>query len=253
MHVRLALPLAAAAALLLPAPAHAAPSVTFQPTSLVLGQQVRVTLTGATARVGDAAALQEKIGGSWSRIQRKVVREGGMVTFWERPETVGVHWYRIVVPGTGRKGTLVSGAQAIPVRQWRYLADLAPSSTGGPNGVPQTGPVTINDRSYPRSVQYVAAPEVSFTEWTLPPRCTEFRSVLGLAMGSATGSEADLAVLFDGVEQNLDWEQPTMGVGDQNSVVLPGLAGKTTLRLEHQEVAGDPRPAFGNARILCAS
>ena len=240
-------------AMLAPMAAEAAPVVRYTPSELILGQQVQIALEGAPARVGDDVVLQEKISGSWRRIQRKMIRSDGGATFWERPDTFGIHWYRIVVPADGRQGSLVGHGQPIPVRRWRFLSDLDPAATGGPAGTPTAGPVVINDRTFSRSLRYSAAAQPSTTDWTLPARCVEFRSVLGLASGSDPGSEVELSLYLDGVEQDLDWAQPTMGVGDENAVSGIELVGRTTLRLEHTETVAEASPAFGNARILCAS
>lgn len=238
---------------LAPHVAEAAPMVRYTPSELIVGQQVRIALEGAPARVGDDAVLHEKVSGSWTRIQRKTIRSDGGATFWERPDTFGIHWYRIVVPADGRQGSLVGQGQAIPVRRWRFLSEMDPAANAGPSGTPTTGPVVINARTFSRSLRYSSSSQPSTTDWMLPARCVEFRAVLGLADGSDPGSEAELSLYLDGAEQDLGWAQATMGTGDENAVSGIDLTGVTTLRLEHTETVAEASPAFGNARIPCAS
>lgn len=241
-------------------PANAAASVEFNPSEVILGNRLRIRMTGVPNRVGDPAALQEKINGSWTRIQRKTIVSGtggtppcrgGCVTFFEEPTTSGIHWYRVVVPADGRQSALIGQGQPIPVRRWRYLMDLTPSATAGPAGVPSEGSAQINDRIYTKSLTYSSASTASTTDYTLPNGCREFRAVLGLAATSSVGSEAELSLYLDGVEEDLDWSPGTMEPGDENSVANIDLTGVTTLRLEHREVVADADVVFGNARALC--
>lgn len=246
-------PLVLLASIAIPIPAHAAARVSFQPTDVVLGRPLIVTLTGAPNRAGDPVHLQEKLSGTWTRIMQKTIRDDGSQRFWVRPSTVGFHRYRVVIPADGAQSRLASAAQVIPVRRWRYLSDLTPSATSGPAGTPTSGPVTINDRTFQKSLRYDADQTPSSTDWTLPFGCIEFRGVLGLDSDSDPASEAELSLYLDGVEQNLGWTPGTMQVGDENTVAGIELRGTTTLRLEHREVVAQAQAAFGDARILCAS
>lgn len=250
--VRVLIPLALCAALLAPVPALAAAEVAFNRTALVLGQTVRIELRNVPNRAGQPVRLQEKLDGAWATIQQKRVGTDGKATFWETPDTLGAHWYRLYLPPTADRSGLVSTQQAVQVRRWRYLRNFAPASTSGPQATPIGGSATIDGHAFPNSVRFAGSDaEPSVTQWTIPQRCVEFRATFGLHAGSDEAAQAEIVLKVDGQVRDTGAEGP-FGTLDRRLAVQE-IYGNTTLRIEHTEVEPEAQPALGDARFLCAS
>jgi hypothetical protein len=240
----------AAFALVPMTPAQAAPTVTFNPSALMLGQQVRITFANAPNRVGDDVVLQRKVDGSWRRhMLKRLQPPNGTATFYHRPTAAGVEWYRVIVPRDGNQPTLVSAGQPIPVRRWRFLVDIDPATVGGVASDRQEGAVTIDGLSFDRGLRYASVDTESFNAWDLSLlRCIEYRGYHGLADTSDPGAEGELTVTIDPEPE----VQATYAI-DESEFKILDIAGVDELRLAQREVTPQAVAAFGNPRILCAS
>ncbi len=209
-RVRVLLPalvLAALTASLLPGVASQPASAAAKPPfSITLNANRTTTPVGGTVTVGGyvrpakrglAVILQKRGQGKteWVLDERGTMSATGRYSFSVKPSTVGLRYYRVVVPASATRRTTASRAAAVTVYRWRNLNTVPTRST---RGTYADSAVDINGVTYNRAFRGQSYYQEGLVDWNLGRDCTRLRGRVGNSDESDALAQANITLTTDG-------------------------------------------------------
>jgi hypothetical protein len=239
---------------LLPATASGAPdtvertssfsvSATQSTYSIVLGGGVLLSGRVSPRSAAKSLRVQELAGGRWTTVDH--VRTTSSSTFQTvyRPGSAGRKGVRVCKPAAGSRRGGCSPTMRVRVSRWHYL-DSWDQVAG--TGFTARDSLSINGRSYRRSLQSGHDAGTAFVEYDLARRCSQLRAVVGMGDESEPRADGQIDMLGDGARLLTR----SLTTGTAESVRVP-VSDVLRVRVQATTDQDGEYVAVGTPRVLC--
>lgn len=131
----------------------------------------------------------------WVVDERGSMSATGRYSFSVKPSTVGLRYYRVVVPASATRRTTASRVAPVTVYRWKNLNTVPTRSA---QGTYADSAVDINGVTYNRAFRGRSYYQQGFIDWNLGRDCTRLRGRVGNADESDALAQANINLTTDG-------------------------------------------------------
>lgn len=216
---------------------------------LVLSGKVKPATKGATVLLQKRVLTGDR---KWDTEARLKLTKKGTFTYTDKPNRVGVRYYRVVVPKVGTVKAGKTKAVKVTVYAWRTLDSIPTRKSEGTQGF---YPGKIAGKSYYPSYGPQFDTAQGFADWNLDPTCKTLRVRFGNGDDSDEGATAhivlkgDAAVLYANSFGLTQSEAKTFDITD----VFRLTYSWTSTVSGSEDPAPGAQPLLAQPELLCAS
>lgn len=181
--------------------------------SVTLGSTGKVSGSVTPKAAGQNVVLQELRRSEWTTVASKKLSKSSTYKMVVNPSKVGNVKYRVCKGAYKKTKVGCSTEFTVRVSQWRYLYDLDAVDYDDIYG---EDPLTINGRTFKKSLVSEYYSGTFFREYNLSRKCTSLRLTGGIADDSESGAAGQLEILTDG---NSRYDQ-TFALGESSPIEI---------------------------------
>jgi len=231
---------------------------TLKASSATVEATKKLVLSGKVKPVpkGTKVVLEKRIGDSkkWSTEAKLKVSKKGTFTYTDKPKNVGVRYYRVVAPKTGKVKAGKSKPVKVTVMQWRSLAKMQFRETKATTG---TYGAKIAGKLYEPAVVGVSGFAEGYADWNLDVACTTLRVRIGTGDVGDTNATSHI-VLADAlkgttlVDKSFALTQSESATFDITGMFRLSFTWTSNVAGSAEPQAG-AQPVLAQPEVLCAS
>ncbi len=248
--------LVVAAAIVLPMQGAAAATAKYSVTasisasSIDLGKSFVLSGTVSPSAKGKTVKIQRQFpGGSWTTFVTKTLSSTSKYSVKITPSKAGATKYRAVKAASSTRAQGVSSSRTVTVYRWRYLADLA--YTSSTQSAVFQGDLYVKGTYFGHSF---SIRQGEYVDWNLAGKaCNRIKTYIGIDDDSISGTTGTAYITNGGLDV-INGEM-TLAEGQSARYVLVALSS-STIRFLPGVTSSDPSRGwmgYGSPQVHCAS
>ncbi len=248
--------LVAAAAILVPMQGAEAATATYSVTASVsassidLGKSFVLSGTVSPSAKGKTVKIQRQYaGGSWTTLVTKTLSSTSRYSVTIKPSKAGPTKYRVIKAASSTRAQGISSSRTVTIYRWRYLADLA--RTSSTQSVVFQGDLYVKGTYFGHSF---SIRQGEYVDWNLAGKaCDRIKTYIGIDDDSISGTTGTAYITNGGLD--IINGETTLAKGQSARYVLVGLSS-STIRFLPGVDSSSPSQAwmgYGSPQVHCAS